>query len=38
VDVQIARLRRKIEADPSRPLHIQTVRNLGYLLRADGGA
>ena len=32
VDVQITRLRKKIEADSSRPLHIQTVRGSGYAL------
>ena len=33
VDVQINRLRRKIEADPSNPLYLQTVRGVGYRLR-----
>jgi DNA-binding response OmpR family regulator len=28
--VYINRLRNKIETDPSRPEHIQTVRGLGY--------
>jgi two-component system phosphate regulon response regulator OmpR len=32
VDVQINRLRRKIEADPANPLFLQTVRGLGYRL------
>jgi two-component system phosphate regulon response regulator OmpR len=32
VDVQINRLRRKIEADPSNPLLLQTVRGVGYQL------
>ena len=32
VDVQINRLRRKIEADPANPLYLQTVRGLGYRL------
>jgi two-component system phosphate regulon response regulator OmpR len=32
VDVQINRLRRKIEADPSNPLLLQTVRGSGYRL------
>ena len=32
VDVQINRLRRKIEADPSHPLLLQTVRGAGYRL------
>jgi two-component system, OmpR family, phosphate regulon response regulator OmpR len=32
VDVQINRLRRKIEADPTNPLYLQTVRGIGYRL------
>ncbi|AMN39928.1 two component transcriptional regulator, winged helix family [Rhodoplanes sp. Z2-YC6860] len=32
VDVQINRLRRKIEVDPTNPLFIQTVRGTGYRL------
>ena len=35
VDVQITRLRRKIEPDPRQPRYLQTVRVTGYLLRAD---
>ncbi|KAF0113766.1 MAG: two-component system OmpR family phosphate regulon response regulator OmpR [Rhodospirillaceae bacterium] len=35
VDVQITRLRKKIEADPSLPRYLQTVRGRGYLLRTD---
>ncbi|WP_375549811.1 response regulator transcription factor [Oceanicaulis alexandrii] len=35
VDVQITRLRRKIETDPKSPLYIQTVRGSGYKLVAD---
>ena len=35
VDVQINRLRRKIEADPSNPVHLQTVRGIGYRLVVD---
>ncbi|MGD9743975.1 MAG: response regulator [Dongiaceae bacterium] len=35
VDVQITRLRRKIEADPRFPRYLQTVRGRGYLLRPD---
>jgi two-component system phosphate regulon response regulator OmpR len=34
VDVQINRLRRKIETDPANPLHLQTVRGIGYRLIA----
>lgn len=32
VDVQINRLRRKIERDPANPTHLQTVRGIGYRL------
>jgi two-component system phosphate regulon response regulator OmpR len=32
VDVQINRLRRKIEVDPANPLYLQTVRGIGYRL------
>lgn len=35
IDVQIMRLRRKFESDPSRPQYLMTVRNKGYLLRVD---
>lgn len=35
VDVQINRLRQKIEADPSNPVHLQTVRGSGYVLHVD---
>jgi two-component system phosphate regulon response regulator OmpR len=35
VDVQINRLRQKIEDDPSHPIHLQTVRGLGYTLYLD---
>jgi two-component system phosphate regulon response regulator OmpR len=35
VDVQVTRLRRKIETDPKEPLHLQTVRGEGYRLVAD---
>jgi two-component system phosphate regulon response regulator OmpR len=35
VDVQIARLRRKIEADPKAPRYLQTVWGAGYVLRAE---
>jgi two-component system, OmpR family, phosphate regulon response regulator OmpR len=33
VDVQVTRLRRKIEADPRLPRYLQTVRGAGYVLR-----
>ncbi|HTV90759.1 MAG TPA: response regulator transcription factor [Stellaceae bacterium] len=35
VDVQMTRLRRKIEADPRFPRHLQTVRGTGYALRPE---
>jgi len=35
VDVQITRLRRKIEADPRFPRYLQTVRGTGYVLLPD---
>ncbi len=35
VDVQINRLRRKIERDPANPAYLQTVRGSGYRLMAD---
>jgi len=31
VDVQVSRLRRKIEADPGNPVFIKTVRGGGYM-------
>jgi two-component system response regulator RegX3 len=34
LDVHIKRLRTKIEKDPANPVHIQTVRGLGYKLEA----
>jgi two-component system, OmpR family, phosphate regulon response regulator OmpR len=35
IDVQVTRLRRKIETDPKLPRYLQTVRGSGYLLRTD---
>ncbi|NBZ86886.1 response regulator [Stagnihabitans tardus] len=35
VDVQITRLRRKIEDDPRQPRYLQTVRGEGYMLQPD---
>ena len=35
VDVQITRLRRKLEADPKQPRYLQTVRGAGYMLATD---
>jgi DNA-binding response OmpR family regulator len=34
IDVQIGRLRRKLEIDPARPGLIKTVRGAGYVLAA----
>ena len=36
IDVQINRLRRKIEVDPTYPLLLQTVRGIGYRLVLNG--
>lgn len=36
VDVQVTRLRKKIEDDPKLPKYLQTVRGQGYLLRIGG--
>jgi len=33
IDVQVTRLRRKIEPDPREPLYLQTVRGRGYVLK-----
>jgi two-component system phosphate regulon response regulator OmpR len=35
VDVQINRLRKKIEPQPGKPVYLQTVRHAGYVLYAD---
>ena len=35
IDVQINRLRRKIEDDPANPAYLQTVRGIGYRLSID---
>ena len=35
VDVQINRLRQKIESDPANPVYLQTVRGAGYALYVD---
>jgi two-component system phosphate regulon response regulator OmpR len=35
VDVQINRLRRKIEHDPGNPVYLQTVRGKGYILYSE---
>lgn len=36
VDIHIAKLRRKLEADPGQPRHLLTVRGGGYRLLTDG--
>ncbi len=33
IDVQVTRLRKKIEQDPKQPRYLQTVRGKGYILR-----
>jgi len=35
IDVQINRLRRKIEIDSANPVYLQTVRGKGYILYTD---
>jgi DNA-binding response OmpR family regulator len=35
VDTHVAELRRKLEADPANPLHLRTVRKVGYRWVAD---
>ncbi|MGE0213605.1 MAG: response regulator [Parvibaculaceae bacterium] len=35
IDVQINRLRRKIEDDSAEPVHLQTVRGMGYIFHID---
>ncbi|MVO99437.1 MULTISPECIES: response regulator transcription factor [Paenibacillus] len=37
VDVNIRRIRQKIESDPSHPAHIETVWGYGYLWKKDSG-
>ena len=37
IDIQVSRLRRKIETDPKDPVLIQTVRSGGYLFTAEVG-
>ncbi|SIS90095.1 response regulator [Insolitispirillum peregrinum] len=36
VDVQVTRLRKKLEDDPRQPRYLQTVRGTGYVLRPGG--
>ena len=35
IDVQVTRLRRKIENNPKLPIYLHTVRGKGYVLRPD---
>jgi two-component system phosphate regulon response regulator OmpR len=35
VDIQVTRLRRKLEADPANPRYLRTVRGVGYMLTPD---
>ncbi len=35
IDVQITRIRKKIEDDPRTPIYLQTVRGIGYMLIPD---
>ena len=37
LDVQISRLRKLIETNPSKPKYIQTVWGMGYVFVPDGG-
>ena len=37
IDVQMSRLRKLIEADPGRPIYLQTVWGFGYVFIPDGG-
>jgi two-component system phosphate regulon response regulator OmpR len=37
LDVQVSRLRKLIEEDPSSPRYIQTVWGVGYVFVPDGG-
>ncbi len=36
LDVQISRLRKLVESDPSKPRYIQTVWGVGYVFVPDG--
>lgn len=38
LDVQVSRLRKLLEPDPSKPRHLQTVWGLGYVFIPDGHA
>lgn len=36
MDVQVSRLRKLIERDPRRPIHLQTVWGYGYVFAPEG--
>ena len=36
IDIRIARIRRKVERDPSKPQVIKTVRGAGYVFSPNG--
>ena len=38
LDVQVSRLRKLLEPDPSKPRYLQTVWGLGYVFIPDGHA
>ena len=38
IDVQVSRLRRMLEEDPTKPRYIQTVWGLGYVFVPEGKA
>ncbi|MFQ9392165.1 MAG: winged helix-turn-helix domain-containing protein [Parasutterella excrementihominis] len=38
LDVQVSRLRKIIEPDPSKPRYLQTVWGLGYVFIPDGAS
>jgi len=37
IDIRISRIRRKVEANPEKPMIIKTVRGIGYIYDPDGG-
>lgn len=38
IDVQVTRLRKKIEESEGKPIYLQTIRGAGYVLYAEGAA
>jgi two-component system OmpR family response regulator/two-component system phosphate regulon response regulator OmpR len=38
IDVQVSRLRKLVEADPSQPRYLQTIWGFGYVFVPDGTA